>query len=144
MLFSAQSLRGKPEPMCSDATCKGLQIVEFIEFCFLSSDTGRFKRCPCPEASMSKKEPDRSIHIKVWHLPEWRGFPARSWISHPEHNRWGKQISKMSPNCNGRIVSGCSFLNYWLLIEGDAVLCFPSEGCRHFEHPAQWSENEIH
>lgn len=135
----------KPESMCSDSICLGLWLVQRCLFssrisCSSNnvslrqrSDTGCFEWCPCLKFkrawSVYSNKSVTSSGVTC--------FSTCSWISHLEHNCWDKQIGKMSSNCNKRIVTDCSFLVYWLLIEGDTVLCFPSEGRRHFEHPAQ-------
>lgn len=51
-----------------------------------------------------------------------------SWISHPDHNRWSKQISQDEPPTPARrkIVKkpDCSFLHYWFLVLRNSGLWF--------------------
>lgn len=95
---------------------KDLMLTRIMSLCAEGErDTGCFKdvlACSVIESKKSLislfKRQQNNNRKKKWQLLGRVGFP-RAWISHPEHNRWGKQINKISSNCNERIQTDCSF-----------------------------------
>lgn len=161
--FCWPKVKEKTQSVCSSAICKYQNVAFHLQGPHAYSNNvslwqkGRqtlpASKMSFPAASLSQKESLISLFKQnkkkfkkgeVATSGESR-FSSCAWISHPEHNCRGKQINKMNSNCNDRIQTDCSFRVRSLSIKRRCRASLsPSEGCRHFEHPAQWSGNEIH